>query len=60
MGPFLRADEELGRSEELVDLFETKILNFTRIIFQVKDDGAYPIGLNDTPNEIDFYIILFS
>ena len=60
MGPFLRAGEELGHSGEVVDLFESKVVNFTHVIFQVQDEGAYPLGINDTPNAIDFCIILFS
>ena len=34
-------------------------MNFTHVIFQVQDYGAYPLGINDPPNSIDFCIILF-
>ena len=43
LGPFMRADEELRRYGEVVDLFESKVLNLYRLIFQVQDIGAYPI-----------------
>ena len=36
LGPFLRADEELGRSGEVVEFFESKVVNFTHVIFQVQ------------------------
>ena len=58
--PFLRADEELGRSGGVVELFEIKVVNLTRVIFQVQEYGAYPLGINYTPNAIDFCLILFS
>ena len=60
LGPFLRADEELWLSREVVYLFESKVVNLTRVIFQVQDDGAYTPGLNKPLNSIDFYIVLFS
>ena len=56
----MRADKKLGRSGEVLNLFESKVVNLTRVIFQVQDDGAYTLGLNETPNAIDFCIILFS
>ena len=55
----MRANDELGRSGELVDLFESKVVNLTRVIFQVQDDGAYPLELNEPLNVIDFCIVLF-
>ena len=55
----MRADEELGRSGVVLDLFESRVVNLTRIIFQVHDSGAYPLGLNEPPNTIDFYTVLF-
>ena len=60
LGPFLRADEELGRSRKVVDLFESKFVYFTFVIFQVQDDDAYPFVLNYPPNSIEFFIVLFS
>ena len=60
LGPFVRADEELGRSGEVVDLFESKVMNLTRVIFHVQEDGVYPLRINDPPNNIDFCIVLFS
>ena len=56
---FLRDDEELGSSGGVVELFESKLVNFTRVIFQFQDDGAYPLGINDLPNSIDFCTVLF-
>ena len=55
----MRTDEDLGLSGKVVDLFEGNVANFTRVIFQVQDDGAYPLGLNDPPNDIGFCIVLF-
>ena len=59
-GPFLRADEDLGRYGEVVDLFESRDVGLTHVIFQFQYYGEYPLGLNDTPNAIDFCIVLFS
>ena len=52
LGLFPRAEEDY--------LFESKVVNLIRFIFQVQDNGAYPLGLNDPPNSIDFCIVLFS
>ena len=60
LGPFLRSDEDLRRYRGVVDLFESKVLNFTRFILQVQDNDAYLLGLNDPPNTIYFCIVLFS
>ena len=51
-GPFLRADEELGSSREVVDLFKSKVVKFTCVVFQVHDDGDYPLGIDETPDAI--------
>ena len=59
LGPFLRANEDLGRSREVVDFFKNNIFKFTCVVFQVQDDSAYTLGLDDTPNAIDFCIITF-
>ena len=59
LGPFLRAGEEIGSSGEVVDLFEIKVVDLTRVIFQVQYNSAYPPGFNDPPNAIDFCIFLF-
>ena len=48
-GPFLRADEDLGRYMKLLDFFESKVMNLTRVIFQVKEKSSYPLGINDPP-----------
>ena len=55
----MRADGKLGRSGGVLDLFESKTVNFTRVLFQVQDDGAYPLGINEPPNDIEFCIVLF-
>ena len=34
-------------------------MNFTYVVFQVQDDGAYPLGLDDPPDSIDSRIIPF-
>ena len=60
LGPFMRADEKLERSREVLDLFESRVVDFTLVIFQVQDNGAYPLGINDPANVIDFCIVLFS
>ena len=39
LGPFMRADEDIGRSREVVYLFESKVVNLTCVIFQVQDAG---------------------
>ena len=53
-------DEDLGRSGEVVELFESKVVNFNRVLFQVQDYGAYTLWINDIPNAIDLRIIHFS
>ena len=58
--PFLRYDEELGSSREVVNLFKIKVVKFTCVVFQVQDDGAYFLGLDDPPNAIEFCIVSFS
>ena len=55
----MSADEELGYSTEVVESFESKVVNLTRVIFQVQDDSAYPLVINDPPNAIDLCIVLF-
>ena len=59
LGPFMRADENLGRSREVLDLFESKVVNFTRVILQVQENSAYSLGINDPNNDIDLCINLF-
>ena len=60
-GPFLRADEELGRSREVVDLFKSKIVNFTCAVFQVHDEGTYiPLGLMIYPIPLTYVLSPFS
>ena len=60
LSPFLSADENLGRSEEVVYLFESKVVNLTCAILQVQDNGAYPLGIKYFPNAIELCIFLFS
>ena len=50
LGPFMRDDEELGRSGEEVDLFESQVVNLNPAIFQIQHYGAYPLGINEPPN----------
>ena len=52
-------DEELRRSREVVELFKNNIVKFTCIVLQVQDNGAYPIGIDEPPNAIDFCITPF-
>ena len=54
-GQFLRAGEELGSSREVTD--KKKIVEFNFFIFQVQNDGAYPLGIDDPPNAINFCIV---
>ena len=60
LGQFLRSDGDLGSRRELVDIFEVEIVSFTRIVLQVQDDGAYPLGFYDTPDSVDIRIIPWS
>ena len=55
--PFLRADEELGISREVVENFKYNIVKFTCFILQVQDDGDYPLGIDESPDAIDFCIV---
>ena len=57
---FLRADEELGSSREVLDLFKTKVVKFTCIILKDQYNGDYPLGIYDLPNAIDLCIVPFS
>ena len=56
-GLFLRADEELVRPGEVVDIFKANIVDFNCVVFQVQVDSAYPLGFDYTPDAIDFYIV---
>ena len=58
-GQFLRSDEELGCSREVVHLFKNKIVKFTCVLFQVQGDGAYPLDLDEPPYAIYFCIVPF-
>ena len=44
-GLFLRADKEFGRFREEVEYFKKKNVRFTCVVFQVQDDGTYPLGM---------------
>ena len=57
-GPFVRYNEEVGISREVVDILKHNTVKFTCVAFQFQDDGAYHLGLDDTPNAIDFCIVL--
>ena len=56
-GPFLRADEELGWSWEAVDVFENNIVKLTCVILQVQGGGAYTLGIDESPDAVDFRIV---
>ena len=58
-GPFLRSDEKLGGSREVVDLLKNNIVKSKCFVFQVQDNGAYPLEIDDPPNAIDFFIAPF-
>ena len=56
-GPFIRADEDLGRPREVVDIIEVYIVDFFCIVFQVQYNSAYPLVLDETP-DADYVHIL--
>ena len=56
-GPFLGADEELGRPREVVHIFEIDIMNFSCVVFHVQDNFYCPLGFDDTPNAVYFCIV---
>ena len=55
----MRVYEEIGRSREVVDLLKSKVVNFICVVLQVQDGGAYPLGIYDPPDSIDFCIVSF-
>ena len=57
LGTFLGSDEELGRPREVVDIYEVGIMDFSCIIFQVRDNGDYPLGFDYTPYAVDLHIV---
>ena len=57
--PFLRADEDIGRSREVVDLFTSNTVKLTCVLFQVHYKRAFPLGIYDYPNGIYFCIVPF-
>ena len=57
--PFLRDYEELGHSREVVHLLKSNIVNFICVLFQVQDNGVYPLGLYESPNVINFCVVPF-
>ena len=59
LGPFLRADEDLGRSREVQYLFKIKVVKFTCVNLQFQDNGACLLCFDDPPNAIDFCIVPF-
>ena len=59
LDPFLNADEELGLSREVLDLFKNKIVTLTCVVFQVQDKGAYLLGIDDPPDIIYLCIVPF-
>ena len=59
LGPFMRADENLGRSREVLDLLKSKVVKFSCVVFQVQEDSAYFLGIDDIPNAIGLCIIHF-
>ena len=58
-GPFMRADDDIGCSREFLYLFKSKVVRLNRVVFQVQDGGAYPLGLSDPPNAIGLYVVPF-
>ena len=52
-GPLLKADEELGRPRELVDIKKNMIVDFICVTFQVQGGDAYPLGLDDLLDSVD-------
>ena len=55
----MRADEELGISREVVDLFKNNIVKFACVVLQIQNRYENPLGLDDTPYDIDLCIINF-
>ena len=55
----MRDYEELGSYREVIYFFKRKDVKFACVIFQVQDNGAYPLGLDKTPNAIDLFIVPF-
>ena len=55
----MRSDDDIGRSREVVELFESKVVDFNRVIFQFQDVIADTLGINKSPDSIDFCIVLF-
>ena len=51
--PFFSADEDLGRSRELVYVFKDNIVKFPCVIFQDKDNGAYTLWIDEPLYAID-------
>ena len=52
----MRADKELGRPREAVDIVEVDIVDFFCIIFQLQENGTYLMGFDDPPNDIEPHI----
>ena len=53
----MRAEEDLRRSSEVVEIFKNKIVKFNCAVFQVQDDSAYPIGIDGPLDDIEFCIV---
>ena len=51
-GPFLRSDEELGCSRELVDFFLIELMIISCIILEIQYGGGYTLGVVDTPDDV--------
>ena len=46
IGNFLRTDEELGWSREVVDILNFECVNFAIIVFKFQDYCAYTLGFD--------------
>ena len=43
--------------QEIIRFLKTGIVYFTCVVFQVKGDGVHPLGLDEPPGAVDFYIV---
>ena len=55
-GLFMRDDDYLGWSIEVVDILKLEIMNLDYIIIQVQYDINYPLGFGEPTNSVDLCV----
>ena len=55
--PFLREDEEIGCTRNLLDMLKIDFMKRAWIVLQAQDDGAYPLGFDDPSDAVPLSVV---